>query len=173
METSLILLIIGVIVSVLGLPFTIICIYLLIKYQKQEFVRIRGLKNKYFLLIPSILLLHIFVPFTFTYQYIISNNNSSSNNTNANSVDKINEYFLLIYQTLFFAFSIPALIQRFYHFSKFKLMSSVSLFLLCLFVFFFFCLVCFLDVSTDLDKCGMLQFIHNIFEMTLFATTRC
>ena len=115
MEVLLILLIIAVCFAVVALPLLVLAFYLLCKYQTEKFLQIRGVLYKYFLIIVSLLFAEVFVPMIFLYTYFYVDSPS-----NGNKLDKTNEYFLLIHQTLFVAINISALVQRYYQFSKFK-----------------------------------------------------
>lgn len=121
MAILLLLLIVAITFAALGLPLLVVSFCLLCKYKKETFLRIRGLQHKYFLLGVALLFAEIFVPIIFLYTYFYNSDLAMASNT----IDKTNEYFLLIHQTLFVAINISALVQRYYHFSKFKLRSLV------------------------------------------------
>ena len=119
MDVIFVLWMISLAAAGINFPIACICLYLLIKYWKQEFLRIRGRKYRLGLFV-STLLFNVFVLYGFTYTYFY---NDKIKQLTGNSIDRTNSYFLLLYQVLFFAMGIAALLQRIHVFSRFKIAS--------------------------------------------------
>ena len=117
-----ILFIISIIFSIMSLPFGIGCFFYLQRFRNEEFLRIRGVKMKIFLLCASSTLLPVIhTPTLFVYYYTLYNDFDSDTDRNKNN--KTDKYFLVVYEMIILFLATFAFMQRVHDFSKLKIKS--------------------------------------------------
>lgn len=116
--------------SIIALPLSISCCYSLNKYWNEEFVRIRGRRERLTITILTSFVSLIYAPFVFNYEYfVLSNTNNNNNNTNftGNSTnDNEHEYLYLGILILILLFGTSISFQRCHTFGKIKISDDLQ-----------------------------------------------